>query len=334
MASIQKTAAGWRVQIARKGVRKSQTFATKSAAVQWAAREETAILDGAAEAWPRKTLGDALRRYENEVSPAKSAGAQKFDKHTVTTMLERHPALCAKLLHQITPDDLATWRDETAKRVSGSTVQRYINTLRNVWTVAGLQWQWCPHPSPWRAIKMPDQAPARDRLIGWREARLILRRLGYVTGQAPQSKGQQVAHAFLLSLRTGLRAGELLNLSGATVDLDGRVITLHQHKTLKSAGKRRVPLTSRAHRLLSVLSKDGSFFDVSAASVDALFRKARDQVLVSDLHFHDARATALTHLARRVDVMTLARISGHLDVSMLLRCYYRESAESISARLG
>lgn len=33
------------------------------------------------------------------------------------------------------------------------------------------------------------------------------------------------------------------------------------------------------------------------------------------------------------DLMTLARISRHRDVSLLLRVYYRETAEAISARL-
>ena len=46
------------------------------------------------------------------------------------------------------------------------------------------------------------------------------------------------------------------------------------------------------------------------------------------------RATALTLLARRVDVMTLARISGHKDLKTLLRVYYRETAEQISERLA
>ena len=40
-----------------------------------------------------------------------------------------------------------------------------------------------------------------------------------------------------------------------------------------------------------------------------------------------------TLLARRVDVMTLARISRHKDLRILLNTYYRESAEDIAARL-
>lgn len=46
-----------------------------------------------------------------------------------------------------------------------------------------------------------------------------------------------------------------------------------------------------------------------------------------------ARATALTLLARRVDLMTLFRISGHVDPSMILKRYYRERVEDIAARI-
>jgi hypothetical protein len=42
---------------------------------------------------------------------------------------------------------------------------------------------------------------------------------------------------------------------------------------------------------------------------------------------------ALTSLARKVDVMTLARISGHKDLRILMNTYYRETAEQIAARL-
>jgi integrase len=64
-----------------------------------------------------------------------------------------------------------------------------------------------------------------------------------------------------------------------------------------------------------------------------MFRKARDQMGITGLHFHDSRAEALTRLARRVDVMTLAKISGHKDLSILQNTYYRETAQEIAARL-
>ncbi len=54
---------------------------------------------------------------------------------------------------------------------------------------------------------------------------------------------------------------------------------------------------------------------------------------IDGLHFHDARAEALTRLSRRMDVLTLSRISGHSDLSILSNTYYRESAADIAARL-
>ncbi|HBK00773.1 MAG TPA: integrase, partial [Delftia acidovorans] len=53
-----------------------------------------------------------------------------------------------------------------------------------------------------------------------------------------------------------------------------------------------------------------AYWTISDASRDTLYRKLRDRVMVQGLRFHDLRATALTWLSKRVDVMTLARISG------------------------
>lgn len=71
---------------------------------------------------------------------------------------------------------------------------------------------------------------------------------------------------------------------------------------------------------------------VTTASMDAIFRKARDATMAGDLTFHDGRATALTMLARKYDILTLSRISQHKDLKMLSR-YYRESSAEIAARL-
>jgi integrase len=71
---------------------------------------------------------------------------------------------------------------------------------------------------------------------------------------------------------------------------------------------------------------------ISGRSLDTLFRRMRDAVGIEGLHFHDARATFATHLARRVDALTLAKILGHADIKQTM-IYYRETEEAISARL-
>jgi integrase len=72
--------------------------------------------------------------------------------------------------------------------------------------------------------------------------------------------------------------------------------------------------------------------DAARSALDALFRKARDQCRLDGFTFHDSRATALTLLSRRVDILTLQRISGHRNLSELTT-YYRESSASIALRL-
>jgi hypothetical protein len=71
MASIKKSATGWRVQIAIQGVRESKSpFSTKAEAAAWAARRETEIRQGAAAGIQmHRTVDEAFRRYQKEVSP-------------------------------------------------------------------------------------------------------------------------------------------------------------------------------------------------------------------------------------------------------------------------
>jgi hypothetical protein len=53
---------------------------------------------------------------------------------------------------------------------------------------------------------------------------------------------------------------------------------------------------------------------------------------ITGLQFKDARATALTLMSRKMDVLTLAKFSRHRDLELLRSTYYRESLEDISRR--
>ena len=335
MAYFTKTTGGWRAQIARRGVRKSRVFDTKAAAAAWAAREEAQLLAGHAGALPDHTLAQALRRYELEVSRRKRGA--KFEALRFAAWQRDFPALCGKVLHEITADDLARWRDTRRQTVSDATVLREVNLLRNVWTVAAREWGWCPEPTPWARVKLPRGGHARTRATGWAEVKLLLRHMGYVTGKPPATPQQEVAWAYLVAHHTAMRAGEVLGLKRSTVDLVRRVATLHDHKTLEREGLRLVPLTRKAGRVLRVLddaarvARRDAYFTISSASLDALWRKVRDRLLIADLHFHDSRAAALTRLSRRMDVLRLSRISGHRDLNQLLKSYYRESAADVAA---
>jgi integrase len=312
MASFEKVDGGWRAHIARAGVRKSKTFSSKTAATLWAAQQESEIASGGHSKWPNMTFADAMRKYELEVSPKKRG--KDFEAKRFAALARDFPGLIHKVISEITAADLASWRDTRLAQVSNSTVLRETALYRNVFSVAAREWSWLPEPTPWAKIKPPQHDPARTRQTQPSELKMILH-------------------------RTGMRAGEILSLSTETVDLSSRVIKLVEHKTLEREGQRFVPITRQARRLLSLLDESArrvgrkTYFSISSEVLDTLFRKARDQMLINNLRFHDARAAALTRLARKVDVMTLARISGHRDQNQLLKSYYRESPAEIAARL-
>jgi integrase len=329
MAYLRKVKGGWRAEVEKLGVRRSKTFVTKAEAAGWAAAEETAIRDDKTARWPRKTLTDAIKRYRESVSSHKRgerAEGLRFDA------LEREfPWLVSKQLVEITSDDWARWRDARLKVVTPGAVRRDVNLFRNLFAVARDEWKWIPE-SPFKGFRVPADNASRDRRVAPAEVKALCRWLGYRTGQV-EGKQQQVALAFLLALRTAMRASELLSLSDTTVDLERRVARV-PHKTQHITGKlREVPLSRAAVRLLKARSGRGKFFDLTDKGLDALFRKARDALMIQGLHFHDSRAEALTRLAKRVDVLTLARISGHKDLRMLNEVYYRESSADIAARI-
>jgi integrase len=332
MAYFRKTSRGWRVEVARKGVRVSATFPHKATAQLWASEQENAILSGAVGKWPAKTVADAIARYEREVSSQKRG--ERFESIKFRAFERDFPALAKMLISEVKTPDLVEWRDARLQKVTKGSVQREVNLLRNVWTVASKEWHWCGE-SPWTALRAPGDNPARTQRIRWQDVKRIVRWLGYKTGQKPTTKYQEVAWAFMVALRTAMRAGEVMGLTREAINLQSRVITLKMHKTVEEAGTRFVPFNKHAARILNVLceKQTGRLWQIKPASLDALFRKARDSCLLGHIHFHDSRAEALTLLARRVDVMTLARISGHRDLRQLLDAYYRESPEQIAARL-
>lgn len=317
MAHIYKLASGqWRAQTAKGGVRRSATRSTKAKAEAWATAAEADALAGRRGETIKRTLRDLLERYRDEESPKKRGGP--WEVRRIDFMLGEHGLpFVGKWLADITPEHFAAWRDRRLKGVKSSSVNRDMNVLSAALRCAVREWRWLPS-SPLSDVRRPRQPPARRRLITWREIRAMLVQLNYRGGK-PENKTQEVGHAFLVSLHTAMRASEVLS-----AELRGSVAHLSM---TKNGEPRDVPLSARARKLMAHCT-----YTIDSASLDALFRKARVKAGLSGFTFHDARATALTRMSKKVDVLTLARISGHKDINELLT-YYRETPQDVAKRL-
>lgn len=328
MASVGKHGRGYRAQVYVAGRRASRVFRTQREANAWAAQMEEQL---AAPPADRHTLRDLVERYVESVLPGKRGG--DHEARQAKAFLRDFSAMADKRLADLDTPDFAAWRDKRLMAVSDATVLRNLNWLRHALRIAREEWRWMTG-NPLQGLRIPRNPAPRTRRVSPTEVRLLCRVLDYRPGRAPQTKSQEVALAFMVALRSGMRAGEILSLSSGNLDLRRRVASV-QHKTQHLTGKPRdVPLTRAAIRLLRPVADRERCFTITSAVLDTLFRKSRDRLLIEDLHFHDSRAEALTRLARKVDVMTLAKISGHKDVRLLVNAYYRETAEQIAARLG
>lgn len=342
MATFQKRGDTWRVRIIRRplGIDESATFPTKAQAQAWATKREAEILAGARGIPTHNYLiADAIDRFVKIETDKRRGGRWE----AIRLAVFRKHKIAHRPIGKCTSDDIARWRDERLTQVSPSSVAREMNLWAALFSVAVREWKWI-HANPVRGVKRPDEPPARRRGITSEEATAIVLKLN---GPA----GSQVKAAFLIALETAMRAGEILGLSWDHVDLDRRVVTLPR---TKNGDSRQVPLSIAAVNILSGIPKpaaladdnlmpsprpagNGSVFTITGATLDTLFRRARDAAAVdmpscATVRFHDARGEAITRMSRRLDVLELARVVGHRDLKSLMS-YYHSSAEELAKKL-
>jgi integrase len=324
MAHIRKRGKGWYVEIDKKGVCKHATFDSKTEAARWAAETEALIVAGKDTSIPDITFGQLLDKYSKEVSPKKRGSRWE----EIRIELIKRDELAGVKLAALDERNFADWRDRRLESVSAASVRREWNILSAACSIALKEWKWLER-HPMKAVKRPAPPEARDRRISDREIETLLYTLGY-DGNTPSTITARVGAAFLFALETAMRAGEIAALTWDRVNLEKRYLTIQTGKT--ASAKRHVPLSTEAIRILNQMGTEGSVFGLTTQQIDALFRKAKAKALIEDLHFHDSRAEAITRLAARLDILTLARMVGHKDLKMLT-IYYRESAEDIAKKL-
>lgn len=308
MASLTKHKDGWRAHVYVDGQRATKVFEKRRDAQAWAVQREREL--GAS----RKRgvlLETATQHYLKTVSSSKSPGAAQWEARRFAAMIEHFGPV---LLTEIDSELIGQWRDHRLETVSGSTVLRESNLLRHLFTLAVDEWRWIER-NPFKGVRLPKHNPARQALWTWPLIKRVLR-------ARRSGKTAEVIRAFHIALHTGMRLSEVL-----AAKLDGKVAVLPKDKTTKTEVK--VPLARKG----AVLLKRYPRFTVGANEASTLFSELCGDLLIDGLTFHDSRASALTWLSRRVDVMTLARISRHKDLKILMDSYYRETPEQIAARL-
>lgn len=313
MAYIRKFRNGWRAEVQKFGERSSKVFDTKRDAQKWAMETEAQI--DSSRRVGGLTFGRAVEKYLATVVREKAESAMDWECRRTSEMIEFFGSDTP--LSQITSMRLGDWRDERLKTVSGSTVIRQFSVLRCLFRAAFVEWKLID-ANPCVGVRMPEHNPARHQLWNWKLIKRVLR--------APRNgRALESVHAFHIALHTGMRLNEILS-----AEVVGRVAILKRDKNSgKASPPVKVPLARKGAKLFAKYQP----FTITPDHASAMFSTLTDELLIDDLTFHDSRASALTWLSRRTDVMTLARISRHKNLKILMDTYYRETVEDIAARI-
>lgn len=290
-------------------------------------------------------FSELLIRYRDNVTRHKRG--VRNETLRINAML-RHP-LAEKSVAKMTHKDIEAYI--VSRKVAPATVRRELTLLSAVFNDAVRQG--LMKDNPMRGVVRPREPEHRERIASEEDIARLLEAASWDGASIPESATQLVVAAFLLSCRTGMRSGEMMMIEEAWID--GRVIHIPAAAT-KTDSRRDIALSSEALRILNLVRAAGrrpKIFGINAASRDVLWRKVRDRaglgpvvdsegrMIREGLNFHDGRATFCTWAASpdprtgapRLDVLALARQTGHKNLKMLQR-YYRATAEEIAERLG
>ena len=323
MATYIRRGEKWFVQIMINGKRKSKTFPTKAHAQAWVKMVEIDEANQVIGRLPVKKIYDLLERYGREVSVHKGRDGIKPEYNRIKKLMRDE--LAEIYNHKLTPQDIANWRDRTLAEISGSSVNRDWNLLSAVFTRAIKEWGWL-NDNPMSKVKRPKSSKPRTRRPTQDEIDSLLYVMGYK--DEPEAVSERLAVLMLFAIETGMRTGEMCRTSWQNVSDKSLYIPA---EIAKNGEARTVPLSIEARRLLELMDEStDTVFNLNVAQVDANFRKYRNRLNIKDLHFHDFRREALTRLSKKVDVMTLAKISGHKDLKILLNTYYAPKMDDVA----
>jgi len=304
------------VDSAGKQVRESTGSCHKKFAEEALAKRKTEVTEGkfGIERPKKKTFNEVLETFFED---------QKH--HIKNSTLERYrfsaeklrPYFGDKLLDGITLTDIEKFRQERAKAVKVSTINRDMEFLRRFFNIAkkrGIVFK-----NPVEEIEFYREENIRTRFLSVEELKRLLKETETIS---------YLHLAILIAVNTGMRKGEILSLcipqEGEDfdrlnwVDLRNRCFHLNLTKT----GKYRNVLIN--DRLLPHIekavaeAKDGKLFQVH--NIKNGFERALKRAEIKNAVFHDLRRTFISHaMMAGYSQEVIQRVVGQEDPAIFKR---------------
>nr|WP_010130632.1 site-specific integrase [Microbulbifer agarilyticus] len=310
-------------------------------------QEEKQSSRKAARAATEKTL---KRFTENHYRPWAQTNLKSSDS-TIQSVYASFPDLLDTPMADISVAWIERWRVQRLKDGNKpATLNRLVNALRSILTKA-VEWETIEE-HPLRKLKAlhVDNAPKvrylnsdeearlytalKERDLKLKEARARANEHRAIRGYELMSDlfqftyGDRLTPLVTLSLKTGMRRGELFDLTWENVNLDTKVITVTA-ETAKSRRTRHIPLGPTALKVLTAWKQqaplqagrvfpadDGSRLD----NVNTAWRNLLKAAGITNFRWHDMRHDFASKLVMKgVPLNTVRELCGHSGLDTTLR---------------
>jgi len=225
-----------------------------------------------------------LERYEREVSSKKRT---KADKQYIKNILKHE--FVTKVLTHINSSDIAAFRDERLKTITGSSVNRELSVISDCIKKAMTEWQCYIAENPVKPRLRCEENPRRVRRLEPGEYEKLM-------------SSCKMNRAFWcpiidFAIHTAMRRGELLEITWDMIHMDLKYITLPEQIT-KTKRVRNVPLQPNALEVLRKLprSLNGRVFPIGIKNFERSWTAICKRSGVKGLRFHDLKREAISRL--------------------------------------
>ncbi len=236
----------FRVRFRRKGYPDQiKTFPDEKLAKQWLAEQERNALLGIHFPHVRSsehTLSEAIDRYIAEELPRKPRNARNVKQHLERFRHELGDYALSAIRPSLINEKRVVLENEiikNGKKRSPTTILRYLTSISHLFTIAVRDWEWL-HENPMDKVTKPKPAPGRQRFLTEEERKVLLT-------ETQKSRCPVLYPIVVLALSTGMRRGEILNLTLKDIDLVNQTIKLEM---TKNGRPRLIPLKGLAHTLI------------------------------------------------------------------------------------
>lgn len=232
-------------------------------------------------------------------------------------------------IDKISSFDLERYKKARLTTAKPGTVNHELAVISHIFTMAE-EWKWI------------QARPVKVKLLKVDPSRVIYLTTDQATRLVEAASHDSSYHIYpfvVIGLETGMRKTEILRIKRTDVDPDNRIIFIPEAK----AGMREQPITAGLadylKRYIDSLNDDSPWLFPCSESktghtvaIEKAFRRVVAAAGLSpDVVRHTLRHTAITHLVQAgVDLPTVAKISGHKTLAMILR-YTHANSEHLQA---